>query len=58
MLELVGDGVAHERQVGLIRVEHVLDQRVIRGLPVEALLDVGLLADDARLEDREVAGLR
>ena len=27
-------------------------------LPVEALLDVRLLADDAGLEDREVAGLR
>ena len=58
VLDLVGDGVPHERQVGLVLVEHVLDQRVVRRLPVETLLDVGLLADDAGLEDREVAGLR
>ena len=58
MLDLVGDGVADERQVGLVLVEHVLDHRVVQLLPVRALLDVGLLADDAGLEDREVAGLR
>ena len=58
VLELVGDGVADQGEVGLVRVEHVLDQRVVGRRPVEALLDVGLLADDAGLEHREVAGLR
>ena len=58
MLELVGDRVADHREVGLVGVEDVADQRPVAGLPVQALLDVGLLADDARLEDREVAGLR
>ena len=58
VLELVGDRVADQRDVRLVAVEHVLDQRPVAGLPVQALLDVRLLADDARLEDGEVAGLR
>ena len=29
VLDLVGDRVADEREVGLVGVEHVLDQRVI-----------------------------
>ena len=58
VLELVGDRVADHREVRLVGVEDVADQRPVAGLPVQALLDVGLLADDAGLEDREVAGLR
>ena len=58
MLDLVGDRVADHRQVRLVLVEHVLDQRVVGLLPVLTLLDVGLLAHDAGLEHGEVAGLR
>ena len=58
VLDLVGHRVADHRQVRLVLVEDVLDQRVVAGLPVQALLDVGLLAHDAGLEDGEVAGLR
>ena len=58
VLELVGDRVADQREVGLPDVEHVLDDRVVRPLPVEALLDVGLLADDPGFEHGEVASLR
>ena len=58
VLDLVGDRVADHRQVGLVLVEHVLDQRVVGLLPVLALLDVGLLAHDPGLEHGEVAGLR
>ena len=58
MLELVRHRVPDEREVGLVGLDHVLEQRVMRGLPVQALLDVRLLADDPRLEDREVAGGR
>ena len=54
MLELVGDRIPDEREVGLVGLEHVLDQRVVGRLPVEALLDVGLLAHDACLEHGEV----
>ena len=55
MLELVRHRVTDEREVGLVGLDHVLEQRVMRFLPVQALLDVGLLADDARFQDREVA---
>ena len=58
VLHLVGHGVAHHRQVGLVGVEHVLDERLVERLPVLALLDVGLLAHDPGLEHGEVAGLR
>ena len=58
VLELVGDRVPDHGQVRPVGLEDVLDQRVVALLPVQPLLDVRLLADDARLEDGEVAGLR
>ena len=36
VLELVGDGIAHHRQVGLVGVEDVLDQRVVGWSPSRA----------------------
>ena len=56
MLELVGDGHADQQEVGAIGVGDVLEHRPVAGGPVEALLDVGLLADDAGLENGEVRG--
>ena len=38
MLELVGRRVAHHRQIGFVVREDVLDDRVVTGLPVKALL--------------------
>ena len=58
MLELVRRRHADEQQVRLVRLDDVLEHRHVAGLPVEALLDVRLLADDAGLEDREVGGGR
>ena len=58
MLELVRRRVADHREVRLVALEDVLDQRVVPGLPVQALLDVRLLADDAGLEDGEVGRRR
>jgi hypothetical protein len=55
VLELVGDRVSDEREVRLVGLDHVLEQRAVRLLPVQALLDVGLLADNPGFEDREVA---
>ena len=56
MLELVGRRVADEREVGFVRGDQVLEQRPVELLPVQALLDVRLLADDAGFEDGEVGG--
>ena len=58
MLELVGRRHADEQEIGLVRLDDVLEHREVRPRPVEALLDVRLLGDDARLEDREVGGGR
>ena len=58
VLDLVRDRVADQREVRVVGVEDVLDQRPVGLLPVVALLDVGLLADDPRLQHGEVAGLR
>ena len=54
MLELVRRRVPHHREVGLVLVEDVLDHRLMACSPVQALLDVRLLADDPGLHDREV----
>ena len=54
VLELVGRREPGHQEVGVVLVHHVRQHRDVAGLPVEALLDVGLLADDARLEDGEV----
>ncbi len=55
MLELVGDRVSDQCEVGLVGLDHVLEERVVARLPVQALLDVGLFADDPFFQDREVA---
>ena len=56
VLDLVGRRIADQREIGLVGLDQVLQQRLVRLLPVQRLLDVGLLADDAGLEDGEVAG--
>jgi hypothetical protein len=58
VLELVGRGHPDEHEVRLIGPGDVLEHGVVAGRPVQALLDVGLLAGDAGLEDREVRGRR
>ncbi len=58
MLELVRRRHAGEQQIGLIGVDDVLDHRHVRRRPVQALLDVGLLAHDARFEHGEVGSGR
>ena len=54
VLELVDDGDADEREVGLVGVEDVFEDRVVRSGPVQALLHVRLFAHDPRFEHREV----
>ena len=56
VLELVRGRVPGEQQVRLVCLDHVLEHRQVACGPVLALLDVGLLAGDAGLEDREVGG--
>ncbi len=58
VLELVGRRHADHQQVRVVGVGDVLEHRPVAGRPVQALLDVGVLAHDAGLEDREVGGRR
>ena len=58
VLELVGRRVADEGEVRVVRLHDVLQRRCGEGLPLESLLDVGLLADDTGLEYGEVGGGR
>ncbi len=56
--ELIGRGHTCEQQVGVIGAQHVVEHRPMARRPVETLLDVGFLARDAGLGDREVGGRR
>ena len=58
MRELVGCRIAGQHQIRLVRLDDVLGERARQLRPVQALFDVGLLADDARLEHGEVGGRR
>ncbi len=58
VLELVGRRHPDEEEVRLVLGGDVLEHRHVAGGPVQALLDVGVFARDAGLEDREVGGRR
>ena len=58
VLELIRRGHAGQEHVRVVGLDDVLEHRLVGGLPVQALLDVGLLGRDTGLEDREVCGRR